>query len=368
MATSRNRYKTQRSVIDANGIARSKEFVQRKDESKRSVDQRANKWQVDMRGKMPSQDMALELAVRIHLEYRKADLDEGIIGPDTYRADQTDALNLLQVFGADREQAKKFLKPIEGEEEVLSLGTPKISQIDTYRIDLALRPLAKKKARTAKGLREYGRRLYNWIVAKKWSDENPFVDSRAIAYDPEKFEEPMTPEEFDESLAKVSRQDIKTMLALLRWTALRPKGARELLWSELEERNGRLFARKQKAKRTSGTRPVFIPEPAASMIRAMPRTSLFVFPSTKTGRPYDHSFLASQWRKVRPNDRGVYDLKHLRVSELSEIFDDTGTAVAAGMKSMQALSNYRQFSPDKIAEAIERSEQSRNTQKRKHAN
>jgi len=42
--TTRGKYKTQRSVIDAFGFSRSKEFVQRKGESKRSVDQREMKF------------------------------------------------------------------------------------------------------------------------------------------------------------------------------------------------------------------------------------------------------------------------------------------------------------------------------------
>jgi integrase len=345
MPTARGKFKTQRSVVDAHGISISREFVQRKGESERAVVQRANKWQVENRGKAPSPTMTLERAVQIYLEYRKADLDEGLIQPPTYRADQTDSKNLVEALGAQT-----------------------IDRIDAYGIDMATKALS-STPRTAKGMREFGRKLYKWLIARHWAERNPFMDSRPVSYEPDKWQEPMTAEEFEEALAKVEQADIRTMLATLRWTGLRPKGVRELLWSELEEKDGRLFIRKQTAKRTSGKRPVFVPKVAADMIREMPRTSLFVFPSPKTGKPYAETHVAKIWRGVRPNDRGVYDLKHLRVTELAEFgLDPEKTVAAVGMKSTQSLQHYRQISASKLAMEIENVGTQVGTSKRKRKN
>src|SRR5262245_32768369 len=128
MPTSRGRYKTQRSAIDINGMSQSKEFVQRVGESIRAVNQRANAWQVEMRGKAPSPDMTLRRAIEIYLEYRKADLDEGIIQAPTDNADVNDSKNLKA-----------------------ALGSQKIGLVNTHGVDMALKALAAKK-RTAKGM------------------------------------------------------------------------------------------------------------------------------------------------------------------------------------------------------------------------
>lgn len=347
MPTSRGKFKTQRSVIGADGLPIEKEFVQKhpkggKLESVRSVIQRANTWAVEMRGKAPSPSMSLEAAIDLYLEYREGDYRAGEISLPTFRADKT---------------YSKHLKTL--------LGSVKIGSLDAYAIDLALRELAPKK-RTAKGARESGRMIYKWLIKRKWATENPFLDSKPIDYSPPQYEEPI--EDPWSVIAKVEDQTAREIYSALLCSGLRPKGIRELLLSEIVIRGDQVWIQKASAKNEAGKRPVYVTEPGASILKSKLEspTSLFAFPNPKTGQPYGQTWLCDHWRKVRPNERGPYDLKHFEVSRLVEA-NWTAPQIAArvGVKSAKSIEHYIQFNLNKLAERIDSSEQSRNRTKKK---
>ena len=340
--TSRGKYKTQRSVIGADGLPTRKEFVQKTGESKRSVTLRANAWQTQMKGKTPSPNMTLERAIEIYLEYRKGDCDLGIISTSTHKADKTNAKNLKTL-----------------------LGDLKIGALDSIAIDMALKKLVSKK-RTAKAVREFGRQIYKWLVKRKWSEDNPFLDSTPIDYQPPQYEEPI--EDPWKIIKTVEHEAAREIYSVLVCSGLRPKGIRELLLSEIVLRGGQVWIHKSTAKNLAGKRPVYISEPGASILRRKLKspTSLFAFPNPKTNKPYGETWLCEHWRKVRPNERGPYDLKHFEVSRLIELgWTAPQIAARVGVKSSKAIESYIQFNLNTLATKIENSALSRNSKKRK---
>lgn len=328
--TSRGRFKTQRQYRGPDGFPVKKEFVQRKGESRRGVIQRANAWQVEMRGKLPAPTMTLGLAIDIYSEYRQA----GPLSKDTLQDDS---------------YVKNLLVPLHG---------VRIDKLDAYGIEVLLRQW-QSKPRTAKKIRDYGRKLYNWLIKRKWAQSNPFSDSEPVPYEPENWDEPMPQTDFDKAFAKLTDPVVRAQILTLRWTALRPKAIRELMWSELEERENGLWIRKA-MKNTKAKRPVYVPAHVAKVILAAPRSSLFVWPSHKTGRPYNESWIRTSWLKAQiaagVDRRKVYDLKHLRVTELHEIFegDDVKVTAAIGNKSVSVTKYaYRQIALREQVEKLE---------------
>lgn len=339
--TSRGRFKCKRSVIGADGMSVVKEFVQRTGESKASVTRRANTWQVEARGKQPSPSMKLAQAIDLFNEYRTGQFA---------RSTQKDDLWIGSIL----------------KQELGQLG---IQNLTSFAVD-ALTRRYQDKPRTAKKLRDFGRKLYNWLAKRKWVESNPFAEADAVAYSPEKWQEPISDEHFEKTVAQIQNPVFVGLLTLLRWVPIRPISARSLLWSELEYRDGHMYIRKQSAKTTAGTRIIPVPHPAQKAIEAQPRSALFVFTSPKTGRPYTESPLRQEWHEAQERaglePRALYDLKHMRLTELHELFggDDVKVAAVSGLQSVQSIkNNYLQIEMVKLSKKVRDGEQMGNTPK-----
>lgn len=317
------RWQTSRSVE-----GREKVFVSRKGESLRQLTQRANRWQYESRDGDRS-DLSLARAVELFLEFRSgSDRAES-----TKKDDRFAAKVLLDLFGPVR-----------------------IGSVDPVGVDLALRPL-QGKPRTAQKVRAFGRMLYKWLMARSWAKSNPFQLSTPIRYEPEVWEEVMPAQAFEEALRFVPHENMRALLTLLRWTAIRPKAARELTWFEVQDDGERMYVAKARAKSRAGRRPVFVRPEAADLIRSLPRTSEFVFPSTSRRATWSETHLLSVWKSALRSagfeGRKVYDLKHLRASELLDLtHGDAGTvARIIGVSSPSVLEkNYRQFKQRELDE------------------
>ncbi len=330
--TSRGQFKTTRQYIGPDGLPVRKEFIQRKRESERAVVIRADKWVSENVGKLPTRTMSLARSIELYIEDRESEEIRVVTLKDD-----------------------RFVSALLSH----ALGVVRIDALDAYGIERALRTW-REKPRTAKKVRDFGRKLYKWLAKRGWVDDsrNPFTQAKAPTYAPEKWQEPISTEHFETALAKVCAADYRAVLLLLRWTGIRPKSARELMWAEIGEKEGRMWITKQSAKRISGTRPVMVPAAAAENIRALPRTSLFVFPSPKTGKPYSDTTIMAQWRRAQKaaglTPRELYDLKHMRVTELSRIMNSEEVAVSVGLESSEAIrNNYFQIDRTALAQVID---------------
>ena len=162
--TSRGRYKTTRKFT-VDGATYKKEFVQRQNESIRSVNQRANDWQSTNRGKRISPFRTIASVSELYMEYRQGDS----IQPVTLKDDQYAAGLLTNL-----------------------LGTVDVSKVDPVGVELALRTWA-HKPRTAKKIRDFGRKLFTWLNKRGWTDSNPFAQAKPVQYEPDVWQEPMKP-------------------------------------------------------------------------------------------------------------------------------------------------------------------------------
>ena len=329
------RFRTSRQYVGPDGLPVRKVFVTRKRsrETPKQVGARADSWLSENIGKLPTPTMTLERAIELYMEYREDD-------------------DITQVTLQDDKYVSSIMKPV--------LGPARTDTLDAFAVELALKTW-KDKPRTAKKVRDFGRKLYKWLAKRHWTDEshNPFSQAKAPGYAPEKWQEPLTSEHFDEALQYVTRADYRAILLLLRWTGIRPKSARELTWPEVSEKDSRMWIRKVRAKTQAGTRPIMVPKVAADAIRALNKSSVFIFPSPKTSRPYNETTIMGIWRQAQADAgldevRPLYDLKHLRVTEYAEYLDDVETAAAVGLNSPEVIRNsYRQLSRNRLAERIE---------------
>lgn len=323
--TSRGKFKVKRSAIGADGMSVTKEFVQRKGESKASVLRRANTWQVEARGKQPSPTMKLGQAVDLYNEYRIGTRSDETLADDKY------------VGGIVKEL----------------LGSVGIDQLTPFHVETAT-GLYRSKKRTAKKIRDFGRKLYRWLAKRGWATSNPFAESDSVGYAPPKWEEPISAAHFEQAIQHVKNPKLRAIITLLRWTGIRPKSARELLWSEYDGRD----IRKETAKTVAGTRAIFVPLPAKALIDALPRTGLLVFESPRTGGPFSERAVIHAWNEAQKKaglmPRKLYDLKHLRVSEIRAVLnDDAATAYLLGLDSAETIrANYAQFDRASLLEKI----------------
>lgn len=302
--------------------------VQRKGESERKLRDRMDAL-VAAAKESAGQDrrsMKLARACELFLQYRAT---VGV-APRTLEDDQADARLLLK-----------------------RLGHVAVGQIDPVGIDIALAPwIQKGQLRTAKKVRDFGRKLFNWCRAQKWaSGDNPFSLSRPTGYEPDQWEEPMAVEDFERALAHVEDPGLRALLAVLRWTGQRPTAVRMLTWFEVEDDGETMRMRKAQrssgSKNAAGRRPLLVVEPAASMVRALPRTSEFVFPSTcARGKGcWSERHVLDVWYRAQAK-AGIsrrftlYDIKHMRATELTEALDRHLAAQAMNIKSPAVLERY----------------------------
>lgn len=201
--------------------------------------------------------------------------------------------------------------------------------------------------RTKKKMRDFGRKLYRHLVRQGWTGKNPFRDSTPVKYRPEDDEEPMRPEDFAKAIAFIGGS-MKALLVTLRCTALRPLGVRELTWPEVEIDGEAVYIKLSRAKTPAGRRRIRVQEPAASMIRELPKESILVFPSSRGGA-WSAEWLLEKWKEAQAKaglePRKVYDLKKMRVTELCEAFDGDAWSVCRviGLESSQVVErHYRQ--------------------------
>lgn len=312
------RWQTVRSVA-----GRERCFVSRKGESLRELTARADRAAYESRPGALMPDMEIARAVGLFLEARKG----APIAGSTRK---------------DGEFAGRLLASL--------LGSCRVGSLDPFAVDSALASLA-HKPRTAQKLRAFGRMLYRWLRKRGWTERDPFSLSSPVRYEPEVWEEPMPAEDFDLALAHVGDAGMRALLLLLRWTAMRPKAARELTWFEVRDDGQRMYVVKASAKSRAGRRPVLVRPEAADAVRALPRSSAFVFPSTSGRRAtWSETHLLAVWKGAQAKaglaPRKVYDLKHLRVTELCEAADGDAGLVAriVGVSSPSVIErHYRQF-------------------------
>lgn len=157
--------------------------------------------------------------------------------------------------------------------------------------------------------------------------------------------------DFESALACVQDPCVRALIAVLRWTGQRPTAVRTLTWFEVEDDGSMLRLRKAQrsrgSKNTAGRRPILVVEPAASMLRDLPRSSEYVFPSTSPrGKPYwSERHVLDVWYRAQESAglserRTLYALKHLRAGELTRMLDRHLAADALGIKSPAVLERY----------------------------
>ncbi len=102
-------------------------------------------------------------------------------------------------------------------------------------------------------------------------------------------------------------------------TGLRPIEGRMLTWPELEKREDGVWIRLQKSKTPAGKRPFPITKSLAATLEAIPKTSIFLFPSPVTGEPYNETTICGWWKDAQI-EAGVpvtklYALRHFFASQ-----------------------------------------------------
>lgn len=343
--TTDGRFKTTRSYVAPSGFPVKKEFVQRKDESQKSVHKRADEWLSTERGKLPSPSMPLTSAFERFIEH----CENKNLSKNTIRG------------------YKVAIKNIN-----TSLGQVKLSALSSWQVN-ELCTIHGKETKTAKDIRDVGRNAYNYFLACKWATENPFELATPISYRVSDSEERiLTSEEAQEIIDEVEPQ-FRTFFVLLRWTGCRPILARNLLRSELEvDSDGDMWINSKTVNRDSkkwkGLGKILVPEVAAEAIRQLPITSLYLFPNAKTGKPMHESTYTHAWQEAqqRINERriekgmepykqcGPYSLKHLRVSELVNTGADIKIVMKlVGLKSEATLrKHYQQVGDEQLKGAV----------------
>ena len=107
---------------------------------------------------------------------------------------------------------------------------------------------------------------------------------------------------------KANGQLAATVVRLLLLTGCRQSEIRTLLWQDYRE--GHLFLRDSK----TGPRTVWLSSPARLALDKLPRSSRWIFPSTKGDRPISTEALYCSWRKLREAaampDLRLHDLRH----------------------------------------------------------
>lgn len=299
-------------------------FCSRSGESHKDALRRIDREAFEWVGSGSRSAMNLSRALRLYLDFRR---DEDIAG-STLKDDLWAGRHLIEAFRKD--------------------GDPTVGALDGVGADVLLREWD-AKPRTKKKMRALGARLYRWLKKRRWHSENPFEDSSPVKYQPVCWEEPMGLDDYGRAIAFV-RGNIKVLLEVLRYTGLRPVSIRGLTWFEVDDKDGRMYILLKKAKTPAGMRPIYVEEPAASMIRTLPKESAFVFPSSSKRETWCAKHLLDVWkdaqRKAGLEPRHVYDLKHLRATELAERFggDDLRASLAMGLASPQVFGkSYRQF-------------------------
>lgn len=301
------RFRTTRQYKGPDGLPVSKVFAAKKGETKRAVIDRADEWLVTNRGSLPSPKMRLRRAFDLWIDYK-----EGQQKADRTIEDYQETSDLI---------CAKY-------------GELAVSSLSAFHVDELIREwVSQGKMRTAKKIRDIGRNAFNYFIRNKWvarEEGNPFKDADPVAYEVEDETEPIPIEDFEKSLATVKKPVHRALLLALRYTGVRPVGIRTLLRSEIRDQDDGMWMRKfVKSRNSKKWNPV--PRPAAEAIRALPVTSVFVFPN-RDGAAFSESGIAAIWRDAQvkaklENIRPLYDLRHMRASELIDLAADKGIDV-----------------------------------------
>lgn len=307
------RFRTSRQYIGPDGLPVVKQFVSRKGESQKDVLKRADLWQASSAGSLPSPRMSLKDALDLYVKHK------------------------------ERQGLKhKSIKDLKFGTALISAeyGNIQVSKLTPVQID-ALTEKWLEKPRTALKIREQGRAAYNWFLKCEWVDKNPFLSSEPVSYSSEDWEEPLSPAHFATTLQKVEGQVYRAILLLLRWTGCRPDAARNLLWSDLTGDD--VMWMSHRSKTNASSRPIPVPAEAAEAINALPRKGLFVF-TNKGGRPIAESTLIHVWREAQEaaglTPRRLYDLRHMRLTELAKVATDKELAYLGGHTTVATTKRY----------------------------
>lgn len=261
--------------------------------------------------------MRLSRAIELYVEYREGeDIAESTLTDDRFAAGLLDR----------------------------ALGRFKTDSIDGPGVDIALREWDSQR-RTKLKVRSFGARVYRWLNARKLCRDNPFRDSRPVGYRPVMWEEPTRVEDFERAVGFVEG-NLHVLYWLMFCTGVRPGSARHLSWFELDDRGNRTYVRLSRAKTPAGRFPIRVHEPAATMLRRLPKTSEYVFPSTSHRETWSARHLLDVWgdaqRKAGLEPRDVYDIKHLCLTERCKRFggDSLSACLSAGLASSVSVERY----------------------------
>lgn len=128
----------------------------------------------------------------------------------------------------------------------------------------------------------------------------------------------LTPENFVKTIEKETDPVRRAMWLLLSDTGLRPHDeAAALTWFEIHQREDGWWIKLQDAKTEEGKKPVPISEATKQALQALPRTSVYVFPSSrksKAGRGYNETTWRNWWNEAQALAEvpitNIYQLRH----------------------------------------------------------
>jgi integrase len=312
------KFKTTRQYIGPDGLTVKKQFVQRNGETKTAVIKRADKWQTQSIGTLPSPKMTIKAGLDLFVKHQER------------RKKAASTIKDIQLTAG-------WINAKYGSIDINSLTAPMVDLLTEEWLD-------QDKDRSALKIIQWGRAAYNWMIKNKWveaSTGNPFADAEPVAWEPDNWEEPMPAADFDKALAKVggSNPDVmRALYLLLRWTGCRPDAARNLHRTEIyHDPEGRLMMR-HRSKTKNSDRPQLIPEPAAKAILALPTTSVFVF-SLKDGQRISQGSICKLWKRACEAagvpHRVPYELRDMRLTELADILNPKQLQYVAGHSSVK---------------------------------
>jgi integrase len=193
--------------------------------------------------------------------------------------------------------------------------------------------LATMPPATAINTRSFMRAAINRIARK-----NQLVAENVVEFsDPiERGEDDRAPISFQDYGKVFKSEDDPLLLAywlVLGAAGMRPDEVRNLQWTELLEDEGGAYLKKAKAKTAKGKKPVPLPQIAAEALKALPRTSIYCFPSNikrMKGKPFSMTYFTSKWydAQVRAGvePTNIYQLRHMFATVMSKMVQEATLA------------------------------------------
>ncbi|MFZ4509294.1 MAG: tyrosine-type recombinase/integrase [Fimbriimonas sp.] len=131
----------------------------------------------------------------------------------------------------------------------------------------------------------------------------------------------LQPADIPKILAAAPGEEIRVLWLTLMSTGLRPKEARELLWSDITVRDDGAWITLRESKTEKGKEPIPIGPSVWQEIQRLTKRSLYVF-STSNGTPFNERNLHREWVKALETAK----VEYTNVYQLRKLF---GTMLAA---------------------------------------